>query len=90
LERFYRKFIRNFSGICAPIIETIKRRKQPFKWIEAVDMSFKLLKKNIIEQPILALLDFNEPFQAECDASVTAIGIVLSQEKKPVTYLVRN
>jgi hypothetical protein len=32
LARFYRKFIRNFSGICAPIIETIKGTKQPFKW----------------------------------------------------------
>ena len=28
LESFYIKFIRNFSGICAPIIETIKGTKQ--------------------------------------------------------------
>jgi hypothetical protein len=35
LAIFYRKFIRNFSGICAPIIETIKGTKQSFKWTEA-------------------------------------------------------
>ena len=36
LERFYRKFIRNFSGICASIVETIKKDIHPFQWtIEA-------------------------------------------------------
>ena len=33
LASFYRKFIRNFSGICAPIIETIKKDRHPFHWI---------------------------------------------------------
>ena len=32
LTRLYRKFIRNFSGTCAPIIETIKGTKHSFKW----------------------------------------------------------
>jgi hypothetical protein len=86
LASFYRKFIRIFSGICAPIIETIKGTKQPFKWTEAAYNSFKLLKKKIIEQPILALPNFNKLFQVECDASGTAIGVVLSQEKKPIAY----
>ena len=34
---FYRTFIRSFSQICAPIIETIKNTNQQFKWTEAVD-----------------------------------------------------
>ena len=37
LASFYRKFIRSFSQICAPIIETIRETNQPFKWIEAAD-----------------------------------------------------
>ena len=37
LASFYRKFIMKFSGIYAPIIETIKGTKQPFKWTEATD-----------------------------------------------------
>ena len=28
---FYKKFIRNFSSICAPIVETIKREHHPFE-----------------------------------------------------------
>ena len=30
LARFYRKFIKSFSGICAPIIETVKKDRKPF------------------------------------------------------------
>lgn len=32
LTSFYQKFIRNFSGICAPIIDTIKMDRRPFGW----------------------------------------------------------
>jgi hypothetical protein len=34
LESFYRKFVRNFSGKCAPILDTVKKRHKYFKWIE--------------------------------------------------------
>ena len=32
LASFYRKFMMNFNGICAPIVETTKKDKQPFHW----------------------------------------------------------
>ena len=32
LASFYRKFINNFSGIYASIVETIKKDRQPFQW----------------------------------------------------------
>ena len=76
--QIYRKFIRSFSQICAPIIETIRETNQPFKWIEAVDRKFKLLKKKIPEKPVLALPNFGKVFQVETDASGIAIGAVLS------------
>jgi len=50
LARFYRKFIKNFSGIChASIFETIKKDRQPFQWTTEVERSFRFLKKNITE-----------------------------------------
>ena len=60
-------------------------RKQ-FKWTVGEDKSFNFLKEKVTKQPILALPDFNKVFQVDCDASGTAIGIVLSQEGRLVAY----
>ena len=86
LASVYSKFIKNFSCICFPIIETIMKDTQPFKWTIEAKSKFQLLKKKITEQPILRLPDFGKPFQVKCDASGTIIGAVLSQEDKPVAY----
>jgi hypothetical protein len=45
-----------------------------------------LLKKKIIEQPILVLPDFSKTFQVRCDTIGFAIGAVLSQDDRPITY----
>ena len=33
LASFYKKFIKNFSSICAPLIETMRGGRKEFKWI---------------------------------------------------------
>eukprot|EP00253_Pinus_taeda_P033024 PITA_33024 len=86
LASFYRKFIRNFSEICAPMLDTIKKVNQLFHWTEAAENSFQILKKKITERLVLRLPNFNKLFQVRCDASGTAIGAVLSQEDRQVSY----
>ena len=78
LESFYRKFIRNFSYINAPMLETIRKDNQPFMWTKEDEKSFQLLKKKVSEQSVLVLPNFNKPFQVRCDGSGRAIGSVLS------------
>ena len=47
LASFYRKFIKNFSGLCASIVETLKKDNQPFYLTEVAEKSFNLLKKKV-------------------------------------------
>lgn len=56
LESFYLKFIKNFSGIYTPMLDTIKKASQHFQWIEAVDKRFQILKKKIIERSIFEVV----------------------------------
>jgi hypothetical protein len=90
LVGFYRNFIRNFSGICAPILDTVKKRHKYFKWIEKAEESFNILKEKITEQPILVLPNFKKTFQVRSDASGVAIGVVLSQDNRHVAYFNEN
>jgi hypothetical protein len=85
LASFYRKFIQNFSGISAPMMDTVKKRHKAFHWIEEAEKSFNLLKK-ITEQPILVFPDFSKTFQVKCDASGFAIGAVFSQDHRQIAY----
>jgi hypothetical protein len=86
LASFYRKFIRNFSGICAPIMDTVKKKYKSFNWTKEDEKSFRVLKKKITKQPILVLPYFGKTFQVRCDASGIAIGEFLSQDNRLVAY----
>jgi hypothetical protein len=86
LTIFYRKFIRNFSGISAPIMDTIKKRHKYFHLMEEAEKSFKLLKEKITKQSVLVLPYFSKTFQVRCDMSGFVIGADLSQENGLISY----
>jgi hypothetical protein len=68
------------------MMDMVKKRHKSFHWTEEAEKSFNLLKKKIIEQPILVLPYFSKTFQVKCDASGFAIGVVLSQDDRPIAY----
>src|SRR3954469_18340771 len=85
LAGFYRRFVKYFSTIAAPLNELTKKGVE-FVWGLAQDRAFDELKRLLTTAPVLALPDFNKHFEIECDASGIGIGGVLMQEGKPIAY----
>ena len=86
LASFYKNFINNFSFVCNTMTETVRGEKKNFNWTHGADNNFETLKQKVDELPILTLHNFNKVFQAECDASGSAIGVFLSNEGKAIAF----
>ncbi|XP_073122175.1 uncharacterized protein [Henckelia pumila] len=83
LASFYRRFVKDFSTLVAPMTAVIKKNV-PFHWGEEQDKSFNILKQKLINDLLLVFPDFTNKFEIECDASGVGIRGVLTQGGRPV------
>ncbi len=78
---FYRRFIRNFITVAAPLTSMTKKGNQRLTWSPAAHQAFRTLKERFTTAPILHHPDPEQEFIVEVDASSTGIGAVLSQRQ---------
>ena len=96
LAGYYRKFIKNFSDLAAPLTNLTKKREpQKVKWTQECDQAFRQLKEVLCNKPVLKAPDFTKEFRLQTDASEYGLGAVLSQKDEeglehPVVYISRK
>ncbi|KAK1649085.1 hypothetical protein QYE76_066890 [Lolium multiflorum] len=73
LAGFYRRFVKDFGSIAAPLNELTKK-DVPFVWGDAQQEAFMIQKDKLTHAPLLQLPDFNKTFEIECDASGIGLG----------------
>jgi hypothetical protein len=84
LAGYYRRFIKDFGAIAAPLTQLLK--KDAFLWTDEATTAFTALKEALTTAPILHLPDFTTNFIVDCDASGTGFGAVLHQDAGPIAF----
>jgi hypothetical protein len=86
LASYYRKFIKNFAKTAAPLTNLLKKSSATYEWDGTCDEAFETLKGILVKALMLKLPDFDKDFKIHSDASNFAIGGVLVQDRRPMTF----
>jgi hypothetical protein len=84
LTGYYRKFVRNYGNIAAPLTSLLENIF--FTWTLVADHAFQALKYAMFLTLVLSLPNFTKICILECDASEKGIGVVLMQDVRPLAF----
>ncbi|KAH8355510.1 hypothetical protein KR093_007575, partial [Drosophila rubida] len=101
LSSYYRRFIRDYAKLAKPLTTLLRgengrsSKKISHKVNIVLDQNcknaFNKIKNTLVSQDvILAYPDFTKEFQFTTDASNYAIGVVLEQNARPITFISRT
>ncbi|RDX89332.1 Retrovirus-related Pol polyprotein from transposon 17.6, partial [Mucuna pruriens] len=76
---FYRRFIKNFSKLALPLSRLLQKDVD-FNVDQPCIEAFQELKNKLTSAPILQAPNWDLPFELMCNASNSALGVVLSQK----------
>ena len=68
LARYYRRFIKDFSRLAAPMTR-LTRKEVKFDWDDRYEEAFQKLKRRLTTTPILIVPDKGQRYTVYCDAS---------------------
>src|SRR3954451_15510950 len=78
LCNYYRRFIKGYLAISAPITNLLRKDRE-FEWSTEINDAFRQLKEQMSVVPVLAIPDSKKEFIVTTDVSDFTIGVVLSQ-----------
>jgi len=91
LANYYRRFIKDFAKIAAPL-HMLVRKEQKWKWKKEQKEAFEKLKAVFTTESILAILDINRKMRVEANAlDYTTGGVLLTKcedgKWRPVAFI---
>ena len=89
LAGYYRRFVKGFSMIAAPMTRQLQKNVK-FEWGEERQRSFDKLKAFLTEAPVLTQPTCSKEYVIFSDASLNGLGCVLMQEGKVVACASRQ
>ena len=78
MASYYRKYIKNYSRIAAPLI-ALTKQDQDYRWNSSCTRAFNDIKVLLSSEPILTLPNQKDPFILAVDFSYDGMGLVFSQ-----------
>ena len=77
---YYRRHVKGFADIARPLHE-LTRKGEPFTWNERRQKALEVLKRCLVNAPVLAAPLDNGQYILDTDASDAGLGAVLQQEQ---------
>ena len=78
MASYYRKYIKNYSRIAAPLI-ALTKQDSDFVWTDKHQRAFDTIKELLASEPVLTLPNGKDPFILAVDFSYEGMGLVFSQ-----------
>ncbi len=85
LGNYYKRFIKSYCVITAPLQELLKKSTH-FRWDDEQEDDVVKLKEALCKAPVLAYPNPDVPYIMDTDASNLAIGAVKDGEEKVIMY----
>ena len=89
LTGYYRQFVKGYSNI-AGCLTDLTRDDAKWHWEEQHQKAFETLRDALVSDLVMCYPNFDIPFIVKTDASLTAIGFILSQKvdgkEKVISY----
>jgi len=93
LASYYRRYVKGFADIAAPL-HALTKKGQTFRWSPEAQAAFEALKEALTTPPVLAMPNDVGEMILDTDACDTTIGAVLSQVQdgieKVIAYASRS
>ena len=88
---WYRRFVKNFATLAAPISDCLKKKSTKFEITPEAVAAIENLKICLTTAPVLVHPDFSKRFFIQCDASANGVGAVLYQldeenQERPIAF----